>query len=157
MAAKGAKITFGRLDWFASKYPANVRLKAVSDGAQHHVLPAANLGKRLIFWDFARASWQYDVVVGLILIFIFFTPRAWFHDQPKEASVVLMSTVHGTNRVFIATELLENVPDAERPARAAKLIHGRTGKNWNVVRVEPIRDESAQEIKGFIAYTAPRF
>jgi hypothetical protein len=127
----------------------------VSDGAQDHALPTSGLGKRLIFWDFARASWQYDIVVGLILIFIFATPREWFHDQPKEASVVLMSTVHGANRVFIATELLENVPEPERPTRARQLIHGRTGKNWHVVRVEPIRDESAQEIKGFIAYTAP--
>ena len=131
----------------------------MSDGAHEHVLPAENLskslGKRLIFWDFPRASWQYDVVVGLILIFIFATPRDWFHDQPKESSVVLMSAVHGANRVFIATELLDQVPEAQRAARARRLIQGRTGKKWNVVRVEPIRDESAQEIKGFIAYTAP--
>ena len=126
----------------------------MSQGVQDPALPAGNLGKRLIFWDFARASWQYDVVVGLILIFIFATPRDWFHDQPKESSVVLMSTTHGANRVFIATELLENVPEPQRSARAQTLIRRRTGKSWNVVRVEPIRDESAQEIKGFIAYTA---
>lgn len=118
-------------------------------------MPRVGLGKRLIFWDFARATWQYDVVVGLILVFIFATPREWFHDLPKEASVVLLSTVHGANRVFIATELLEKVPEPQRPARARQLIRRRTGKSWNVVRVEPIRDESAQEIKGFIAYTAP--
>jgi hypothetical protein len=114
-----------------------------------------SLGQRLIFWDFARASWQYDVVVGLILIFIFATPRDWFHDQPKASSVVLMSSSHGSNRVFIATDLLDNVPDSQRAARAATLIRQRTGKSWHVVRVEPIRDEAEQEIKGFIAYTAP--
>jgi len=27
-------------------------------------------------------------------------------------------------------------------------------KNWRVERLEPIRDEAAQEVKGFIAYTA---
>jgi hypothetical protein len=111
--------------------------------------------KRLIFWDFARASWQYDVVVGLILLFIFATPRAWFRDQPKEASVILMSSLHGSNRVFITTELLETLPDRSRTSEAEKLIHQRTGKSWHVVRVEPIRDEAEQEIKGFIAYTAP--
>jgi hypothetical protein len=109
----------------------------------------------LVFWDFPRASWQYDVVVGLILIFIFVTPREWFHDQPKASSVILMSSLHGSNRVFIATDLLANVPDRERAVQAEKLIHGRTGKSWHVVRVEPIRDEAEQEIKGFIAYTAP--
>jgi hypothetical protein len=111
--------------------------------------------KRSIFWDFPRASWQYDVVVALILLFIFLTPRAWFHDQPKEASVILMSSSHGSNRVFIATELLAPVPDAQRAGRAESLISQRTGKRWHVNRVEPIRDETEQEIKGFIAYTQP--
>lgn len=119
--------------------------------------PAAHesLGKRLIFWDFARASWQYDVVVALILLFIFATPRDWFHDQPKAASVVLMSSLHGSNRVFIANGLLENVSEQARALRAEALIRQRTGKAWHVVRVEPIRDETEQEVKGFIAYTAP--
>jgi hypothetical protein len=113
---------------------------------------AASVWKRLIFWDFRRASWQYDVVVGLILVFIFATPREWFHDQPKAASVVLMSASHGMNRVFIASELLR-VPDAQKPARAEALIRERTGKPSHVVRVEPIQDQREQEIKGFIAYT----
>ena len=115
----------------------------------------ASLGRRLIFWDFPRATWPYDVVVALILAFIFLTPREWFHDQPKAASLVLLSSAHGGQRVFIATELLQATPDQQRPARAEKLIHQRTGKSWHVVRVEPIRDEVEQEIKGFIAYTAP--
>lgn len=115
---------------------------------------AATVGKRLVFWDFARASWQYDVVVALILLFVFATPREWFHDQPKASSIVLMSSLHGSKRVFIATELLADVPEAQRAHRAETLIHRRTGKNWHVVRVEPIRDEAEQEVKGFIAYTA---
>ncbi len=114
-----------------------------------------NVVQRLVFWEFARASWQYDVVVGLILIFIFATPREWFHDQPKASSVVLMSSLHSSNRVFIATDLLDTIPDSQRPRRAEALIRQRTGKSWHVVRVEPIRDEAEQEIKGFIAYTAP--
>lgn len=116
---------------------------------------ANSFGRRLIFWDFARASWQYDLVVGLILLFIFVTPRDWFHDQPKASSIILMSSLHGTNRVFIATELLSAVPDARHSEQAERLIRQRTGKAWHVVRVEPIRDEAEQEIKGFIAYTAP--
>jgi hypothetical protein len=113
------------------------------------------LGKRLVFWEFPRASWQYDIVVAIILLFIFATPREWFHDQPKESSVVLLPPLHGSNRVFIAPELLEHVPDQLRIARAETLVHKRTGKTWHVARVEPIRDESQQELKGFIAYTAP--
>lgn len=108
-----------------------------------------------MLWDFVRGSWQYDLIVALILVFVFATPRSWFHDQPKAASIVLMSSDHGTGRVFISTRLLAGVSPADRPAAAQKLIHKRTGKSWHVVRVEPIRDQSEQEIKGFIAYTAP--
>jgi len=93
------------------------------------------------------------VVVGLILVFIFATPRDWFRDQPKASSIILMSSQPGSNRVFIATDLLETVPQAERARRAQLLIHQRTGKTWHVARVEPIGDEAAHEVKGFIAYT----
>lgn len=124
----------------------------MSEAEQGAIAPKPSLGKRLVFWDFPRASWQYDVVVGFILLFIFATPRDWFHDQPKAASVVLLSSIRGVNRVFIASELLERVPDQQRPSEAQRLIQQRTGKNWHVVRVEPIQDQ--QETKGFIAYTA---
>jgi hypothetical protein len=127
----------------------------VSESAGRHGAAAWGLAKHLIFWDFPRASWRYDVAVGLILLFIFATPREWFRDQPKASSIVLMSSLHHSERVFIATELLQGVPDQIRPARAETLIRQRTGKSWHVVRVEPIRDEAEQEIKGFIAYTAP--
>jgi hypothetical protein len=116
---------------------------------------SASLGRRLIFWDFPRASWQYDVVVALILLFIFATPREWFHDQPKASGVVLLSSMHGSNQVFIASELLSNVNEPQRVNRAESLIRERTGKKWHVLRVEPIKDEAEKEIKGFIAYTAP--
>ena len=39
--------------------------------------------KRFILWDFKRGSWQYDVMVGIILLFIFLTPRQWFGDGPR--------------------------------------------------------------------------
>lgn len=140
----------------ALTFPPDVTLQLkVTEPARGQPAAHESLGKRLIFWDFARASWQYDVVVGLILLFIFATPRDWFHDQPKAASVVLMSSLHGSNRVFIANGLLENVSEQARARRAEVLIRQRTGKAWHVVRVEPIRDETEQEVKGFIAYTAP--
>ena len=126
----------------------------MADSGASQAAAGGTLGKRLIFWDFPRASWQYDVVVGLILLFIFATPREWFHDQPKASSIVLLSSARGVNRVFIATDLLADTPDPQRPARVEQLIRQRTGKTWHVVRVEPIRDETEQEIKGFIAYTA---
>jgi hypothetical protein len=128
----------------------------VADHGAESIAPAPGLVRRLIFWEFPRASWQYDLVVGLILIFIFATPRDLFQDQPKASGVVLMSPLHGSNRIFIETDLLGGIPEAQRIERAEALIHRRTGKNWRVERLEPIRDEVAEEVKGFIAYTAPQ-
>jgi len=69
--------------------------------------------------------------------------------------LVLLSSSHGADQVFVATELLINVPVDQRPARVHELIRQRTGKFRRVVRVEPIRDDAAKELKGFIAYTTP--
>ena len=109
--------------------------------------------KRLIFWDFPRGSWQYDVVVVLILVFIFATPRELFRDQPRAASIVLLSSEKGHERVFIEADLLNGLDDAARLRRSQDLINQRTGKSYRVVQVEPIRDNAELEIKGYIAYT----
>ena len=106
--------------------------------------------KRFLFWDYPRAGWQYDVMVGLILAFIFFTPREWFRDQPKASSIVMIRP----DAFWMNSEQLANVPEAERVTRAAALLNARTGKKYNVVRLEPIVD-SEQEIKGFMAFTTP--
>lgn len=111
--------------------------------------------RRLIFWDFPRASWPYDVVVALILLFIFATPREFFRDQPKASGVVLMSPSHGSSRYFIESELLSGLSDGDRVTRATSLIRERIGRKPLVQRVEPIWDEAEKEVKGFIAYSTP--
>ncbi len=110
--------------------------------------------KRFLFWDYPRAGWQYDVMVGLILAFIFFTPRAWFRDQPKAASIVMLPAEHGSNVFWMDSEQLANVAEGERTTRASALIKARTGKKYNIVRLEAIFD-SEQEIKGYMAFSTP--
>jgi hypothetical protein len=41
--------------------------------------------KRIVLWDFARASWQWDVLCILIMCFIFLTPKSWFENQGRNA------------------------------------------------------------------------
>ncbi len=38
---------------------------------------------RTLFWSYERGTWQYDVAVVVILIFVLLTPRRWFQDQPQ--------------------------------------------------------------------------
>jgi hypothetical protein len=106
--------------------------------------------RRLILWEAPRGSWQYDVVVGLILAFIFLTPRAWFRDQPRTPA-----PVHLSNGVvyWLEPDLLAGVADSERANRAASMLSSRFGKRLNVTRVDAITD-SESEIKGYLAVTA---
>src|SRR5579862_2831651 len=80
---------------------------------------------RFIFWDFPRASWQYDVMVALILAFIFLTPREFFHDQPKAASVVMLPAEGSGGMFWIEPELLAGVPPVNHVSKAAALVNAR--------------------------------
>jgi hypothetical protein len=110
--------------------------------------------KRFIFWDYARAVWQYDVMVGLILVFIFVTPREWFRDQPKASSVVMLPASAGEQAFWIEPGLLDGVPGPQQVSRAEALLKERTRKQERVLRIEPIFD-SESEIKGYMAYARP--
>jgi hypothetical protein len=35
--------------------------------------------KKLFFWNYPRNTWQWDLLCVVILIFIFLTPKSWFH------------------------------------------------------------------------------
>jgi hypothetical protein len=106
--------------------------------------------KRFLLWDYPRAGWQYDLMVGLILAFIFLTPRDWFRDQPRASNIVMIRP----DAFWVDSELLSSAPEAERVSRVGVLLKARTGKKYNVVRLEPIID-SEQETKGYMAFTAP--
>jgi hypothetical protein len=58
--------------------------------------------KAILFWGYARNTWQYDVLCVLILAFIFLTPKNWFenselrfrqgHQNMSAASSMLVGT-----------------------------------------------------------------
>jgi hypothetical protein len=108
--------------------------------------------KRFILWDYPRAGWQYDIIVALILVFIFLTPRELFRDQPRPSNIVLLPAEHGTSAFWLEPELLAGVPDSERAAKAAGLLRNKTGKKQTVTRIETIFD-AEQDIKGYMAFT----
>jgi hypothetical protein len=104
--------------------------------------------KRLILWEYPRTSWQYDVIVGLIVAFIFVTPRyISFGDQPKPASVAM---VHGG--YWIEPQQLAGVPEASLATRAAAVVNAKYKTNTIIASVEPIYDDAEQELKGYLAF-----
>jgi hypothetical protein len=106
--------------------------------------------KRLILWDYQRGSWQYDVMCGIVLLFIL-APHSWFRDQPRIQYASQIS-----NGVFwIEPELVNfSEPEPKRLQDLGKALTLRTGKKQTIVRLEPIVD-AEKEVKGYMAYTRP--
>lgn len=105
---------------------------------------------KLVFWDHSRGSWQYDVMVGLILAFIFLMPREIFRDQPKPPNIVILRGGY-----WIEPQLLAGAPQNQLLSRATELVNKRYKTHAAVASVEPIYDEDEQEIKGYMAFTRP--
>ena len=107
--------------------------------------------RRFIFWDHPRASLQYDVMVGAILLFVFVAPRyVNFRDQPKPASVVMLQA-EGGGIYHVETRLLSGVPASERSQKATELVNARYKTHVEIVRVEPIVDAEDETI-GYAAF-----
>ena len=107
--------------------------------------------KRVLLWDFQRASWQYDVIVAVILLFIFLTPRDWFRDQPRTPQGAI-SLLPGS--YWLEPEPLSGIPEDQRPAKAADILREKYKKRQTVTQLQPIYN-SEQELQGFIAFTRP--
>jgi hypothetical protein len=119
-------------------------------------MPSGQLSgiKRFLLWDYPRASWQYDVMVAIILAFVFFTPRNFFRDQPRASDVVRLPAGHDGNVFWVEPELLASVPEPERGSKVQQLLRSRYAKRETVVRVEPIFGDE-RELKGYMAFTRP--
>ena len=106
---------------------------------------------RIFFWSYERGSWQYDLAVIAILIFVLLTPSRWFHDQPTRevptasAQVELLSE-KGNQQVYkVDTRILtppEQMPQLQNELHRAlqrtesSLQNGR----FEIRNVEAIRD-----------------
>ena len=106
---------------------------------------------RILFWSYERGSWQYDLAVIAILIFVLLTPGRWFHDQPTRemptasAQVELLSE-RGNQQVYkVDTRVLtppEQMPQLQNELHRAlqraqaSLQNGR----FEITNVEAVRD-----------------
>jgi len=110
--------------------------------------------KRFIMWDFPRASWQYDVMVGLILAFIFLTPRERFYDQPRiphACSITMLPTENGSTPFYVDPQLLAGITENQRVGKLSEILQRRmSNRRLRVIRVEPILN-SEGELQGYLA------
>jgi hypothetical protein len=114
--------------------------------------------KRFILWEYPRASWQYDVIVAIILAFVFLTPRDWFRDQPRiphASSIAMLPSEKGMAVFFVDPQFLEGIVENQRAAKLTVALRSRmASRSLVVTRVEPILD-SEDELQGYMAFARP--
>ncbi len=108
---------------------------------------------RTIFWSYERMTWQYDVMVVAIILFVLLAPSRWFHDRPQSrafgaARVELVSedTDGGTRTYRLDAASLPVDKRAAKSPELERLMHdmlSRTvaelrGRTFQVVRIDPV-------------------
>ena len=93
----------------------------------------SDTAKKIVFWNYSRTSWQWDVLCVLILCFIFLTPKSWFVSNPPIQTAVVL-----------AVDLVGSQGDrAEIELRAKQQLNRANGQ---VVNFEPVTDDSGKII-----------
>lgn len=109
----------------------------------------------LVFWSYRRGSLQYDVIVILILAFIFLIPRNAFNDRPSEAVVQEVAAPSDETRVFwIDPGALDRANPEGAQANLQHLLRSTAGPSMTIVRTEAAKD-SAGNVRGFLVHARP--
>ena len=113
---------------------------------------------RTFFWSYERGTWQYDVAVILIVLFVLATPARWFHDQPQvvlqpNATLVeqIGSSADGTETYRVDARVLappERTPALSNDLHTAlqKSRRDLSDGGFSIRRIEALRDEKGNVI-----------
>lgn len=104
---------------------------------------------RGVFWTYERGTWQYDVMVALILAFIFFTPRSWFNDQPrlrttKATDVVLLVDDPSIKVYQLQAAMIDERNPSGLEQQIRRVLNGITNKPIEITRIEPAKSSSGE-------------
>jgi hypothetical protein len=87
-----------------------------------------------IWWTYERGSLRYDIMVALILAFIFFTPRYVFRDQPHGNVEMTQPGVYRIDVEALAPQ------GTDLDATVSRVLREQTGRDVRVERLEPMKD-----------------
>jgi hypothetical protein len=106
---------------------------------------------RAFFWTYERGTWQYDLAVILILIFVLLTPRKWFNEQPQvgdtayAGQVQRLTSATGLDSYRVDARLL--APPVQTPAlendlhnALKKTLPELQNGRFSISKIVPVRD-----------------
>jgi hypothetical protein len=80
--------------------------------------------KKIFFWNYARNTWQWDLLCVVCLIFIFLTPKSWFDSSERPLNIGHQSAVAQT--LVLAPEVVVSEADRSQIEQRVKELTGRT-------------------------------
>jgi len=84
-----------------------------------------------LFWTYERGSFHYDVMVTLILAFIFLTPRIWnYGDHPQEGKLApgnVLVQAHGGGDLVYEIPAAQIQPDGPLDAQIKQNVEAVSG------------------------------
>ena len=101
--------------------------------------------KRFLLWSFERGSIQYDFICGLILAFIFLTPRSLFDDRPDFMRISpepVHQTLDDNGKTVFTVKVRTPAFSAEAVSREAalNLLRNSLGSHFTVSKMQPLYD-----------------
>ncbi|HEY6290801.1 MAG TPA: hypothetical protein VI455_04460 [Terriglobia bacterium] len=105
---------------------------------------------RAVFWSYERGSWQYDVICAVILIFIFFTPRSWFHDRPTleltdlrhRQGVIEIGRTRAGSEYLVDSRLVESLAPLKTEDAVRNILEGRLNRSITIKSIDPVLDKN---------------
>jgi hypothetical protein len=99
-----------------------------------------NALKKLFFWNYARNTWQWDLLCVVILIFIFLTPKSWFENSERRGGFSHQSPTAQT--VLLGPEVIENAEDKGQVEQQLRAVTGRN--HVKVLNVRKVLDKDGR-------------
>ena len=100
--------------------------------------------RKIFFWNYARSSWQWDILCVVILIFIFLMPKSWFENGERRGYFRHQSIP--ASILLVGPELIENAQDKGQIEQVVREFTGR--KDVKVLEVRRVTGADGR-IRGY--------
>ncbi|MFN2511967.1 MAG: hypothetical protein ABR568_11055 [Pyrinomonadaceae bacterium] len=98
--------------------------------------------KKMFFWNYARNTWQWDILCVLILVFIFLTPKSWFEGSERRTASGHQTPA--TTTVLLTTEVVDNEADRSSLEQRVRALSGRS--DAQIVAVRKVLDKDGKAV-----------
>jgi hypothetical protein len=105
---------------------------------------------RSVFWVYERGSWQYDIILAVILAFIFLTPRSVFNDRPTLQlsdvrhfqGVIEVGRARDGWHYLVDSRLVESMGAGKPEDAVREILQRHLHKPFVIKSLEPTRDRN---------------